>query len=430
MPPQRAEATAGITSSDCDLSPVDSVINGVNRQVGEYWYRAGKVDPSDPDDFHYLIEAWGWAPGHDSRQAVAKKVAFEIELDPYGNGFEHALFATDGGLTAGNRKEIYGDVYSGGDISIGNFTRTYANDSGFPGEGNMEVNGDFQISSGSNVDIEGYVKVNGYIDDNKSGSTYQSDVILLHDNPTSPYIDSYFKSATVNQTLFVAGPSSEVTGSVTAATEVYNATGIAPVQSLSLPTFVWNASDYSPAGTVWATWADFDAWYATNKSTLSGAHYVQDVGSYLLDLNGSYLSDHFVLVFDGSLTVKKAPSGSALAPAQIVLVGMNTTSDILMAQSANSIENVVHHLIVTQGSFGASNQSTIYGALYGNGDISTNRLEVHFRPPEDTTIGGFAFDPTAFDLFRPIPGVWREVPPSVDAVGLEMEPSGYYCTLP
>ena len=423
-------ANSGITTGVCDMTAVDSQINLTVRQVGEFWYRAEKIDPADPLDYRYLIESWGWSPGHDSRQAVAKKVMFEVELDPFGNGFDHAVFASGAGLTAGNRKEIYGDMYSAEDLVLDNFTRAYVNDSGYPGNGNLEVVGDLEISGGSNVDIEGYVKVNGYIDDNKVGSTYRDDVIILHDNPASARTVSYFRNATIAETIFAAAPATDVTGTISTATEVYNATGIAPVPSLALPAFTWDASSYTPAGVVYPSWADFDTWYSANKGALSGAHYVQDAGSYLLDFNGAYLTDHFLLAFDGSLTVKKTPSGSALAPAQIVLIGMNTTSDIILGQAANSIENVVHHLIKTEGSFGASNQSTIYGALYGYSDISTNRLEIHFRPPEDAIIGGFTFDPTAIDYFRPIPGVWRETPPLVDAVGITMEPSGYHCSLP
>ena len=381
-------------------------------------------------DQHYVIEAWGWAPGHASRQAVAKKVVFEVELEPYGGGFYDALFASDGGLQAGNRKEIYGDAYSGGTMTIGNFTRVYANDGGYPGDGNLDVLGDFEVTSGSNVEIEGYVKVNGYIDDRKTETLYRNDVIVLHDNVASPYTATYFESATINETLFVAGPASEVTGSVTAGTEVYDATGIPPVPAVVLPTFRWDATDYSPAGTEWTSWSDFDTWYTANKGNLSGAHHIADASSYVLDFGGAYLDDHFVLAFDGSLTVKKTLTGSALAPAQIVLAGLQSDSDVLLAQSANSIEDVVHHLVVTQGDFGASNQSTMYGALYGDGDISTNRLEIHFRPPPPEAIVGFEFHPSLADQFRPVPGVWREVPPAVDNTGLQTQPSGYYCNLP
>ena len=195
-------ATAGVTAGACMLAPVKSNTDGVERRVGEYWYRALKADPSDAMDLHYVIEAWGWGPGHDSRQSTARKVTFEVELEPYGYGFQHALFAS-GGLNAGNRKDIFGDVYSGGDMTIGNYTRVNANDGGYPGEGNIEAYGDISITAGSNVDVEGYVKVNGTIDDRKAGTRYRGDVILLH-KPGGP---SYFQNATINQTMFVTGDS-------------------------------------------------------------------------------------------------------------------------------------------------------------------------------------------------------------------------------
>ena len=66
---------------------------------------------------------------------------------------------------AGNRKEIYGDAYSGGDLEIGNFTRVYPNDDGAPGTGQVLVHRDLLISGGSNVEIAGEVKVNGFVED-------------------------------------------------------------------------------------------------------------------------------------------------------------------------------------------------------------------------------------------------------------------------
>lgn len=75
-------ANTGITAGVCQLTPVDSRVNGTPRQIGEYWYRATKVDPADPVDLRYLIESWGWAPAHDRRQSSAKKIEFEIELQP------------------------------------------------------------------------------------------------------------------------------------------------------------------------------------------------------------------------------------------------------------------------------------------------------------------------------------------------------------
>ena len=109
---------------------------------------------------------------------------------------------------------------------------------------------------------------------------------------------------------------------------------------------------------------------------------------------------------------------------------MTDSSDIMFAQAASSIENVVHHLVLTKGDFGAANQTTIYGAVYGANDVSTNRLEVHFRPPPDSIIDGFGFDVAAADQFRPIPGVWRETPPEVDSYGITDDFADYLCTYP
>lgn len=423
-------ADSGVTLGACDLTRVDATIDGSARQIGEYWYRASKVDPGNPSDRHYLIESWGWAPQHDRVQATVKKVVFEVELQPVGGGFNHALFAAEGGLIAGNRKEIYGDAYSGADLVISNFTRVFANDAGYPGDGNLEVYGDMYIGSGSNTDIAGSVSVNGYIDDRKGGTAYRGDVVMRHDNPASSLVGSYFKSATIDQTLFVAGPSTEVTGTVTAATEVYDATGLTPLPQISLPTFTWNPSDYSPAGQEWPTWAAFDTWYNANKGALSGAHYVRDPGAYTMDYGGAFLTGHFVLAFDGDLTIRKTPAGSSLAPAYIVWAGMQPTSDLTLAQSANSINGSVHHIGVTQGTFAATNQTTIYGALYGYQDASSNRLEIHFRPPPSEVVIGFEFDPALANRFLPEPGIWRETPPRVDGTGILKPGVGYYCNLP
>ncbi len=90
-----------------------------------------------------------------------------------------------------------------------------------------------------------------------------------------------------------------------------------------------------------------------------------------------------------------------------------------LANSSNSIKDQVHHLIYAGGTFGASQQTTISGAMYGDRDASSNRLEIHFRPPSTSAIAGFTFDPALADSFIPRPGTWREKPP--DALG---------CTLP
>jgi hypothetical protein len=355
----------------------------------------------------------------------------EVELVPIGGGFYYALFAADGGLTAGNRKEIYGDAYSGDDLTIGNFTRVYPNDDGAPGTGELLVYRDMLVGGGANVEIAGEVKVNGFVKDDSGGSfgTAGNDLIILNDTALSALAKSTFKKnqASVGRNLQVVGASSTVADPPSAAAYVWNATGIQPVPPLGLPAFVWNPETYLKAGmtaTAYDNWNDFTEWYNDHKNALTGAHYVKNAGPdpYTLNMGGVKLAGDFVLAFKGDLELKGTPNGvtnPALAPVTVVIAGIESTSDVTLSNSSNSIEGQVHHLIYAGGTFNASQQTTIYGAMYGDMDTSSNRLEIHFRPPSTSAIAGFAFDPALADLFIPRPGTWRETP--ADALG---------CTLP
>ncbi len=414
-------------SGECE---VETLQTADGDDAGEYWARATKTG-----DRKYLIEAWGWGPDTSSRQVVNKKVSFEVELVPLG-GFRHALFAADGGLQAGNRKEIYGDAFSGSNMVISNYTRVFRNDPGYPGIGNVTVAKDLIITSGSNPQIDGSVFVNGYIQDDKVGTNYLADVVARHSNPASPYTKSYFRKATIGGTLyFRTATGSLQAGSNVTGTVVYNANAYdQPFPNIALPAFTWNPSEYGPIGGVpslaavgsntWPSWASFQTWYSANKTNLRGAHYVNGGGT--LDLGGAYLTNHFLLATSDNLTLKGTAAGAApaLAPATVTLVVDNPNKRLTIAQSSNSIPNTVHHLIVSEGEFDASQQTTIYGSIYGKKDISQQRLEIHFRPPVDAITTGFTFDPNLADKFIPQPGVWREVGVS-DPVSLST-----YCTIP
>ena len=261
-------ATTGVTGTTCDLGTLETVVEGTNEVQGEYWVRAVPLAAARS----YLIESWGWAPSHTTLQSVAKKVVIEVELVPIGGGFYYALFAADGGLTAGNRKEIYGDAYSGKDLAIGNYTRVFPNDDGAPGTGQMLIYRDLLIGNGSNVQIAGEVKVNGFVKDDASAryGTAGNDLIILNDATLSSLPKSTFKNppGLVGRTLQVAGPASSVTNPPSASSYVYNATGIPPVPKITLPKFFWNATTYTDQGlatTVYNTWGDFLVWYNTNR---------------------------------------------------------------------------------------------------------------------------------------------------------------------
>ncbi|MDH5372865.1 MAG: hypothetical protein OEX97_07975, partial [Acidimicrobiia bacterium] len=64
------------------------------------------------------------------------------------------------------------------------------------------------------------------------------------------------------------------------------------------------------------------------------------------------------------------------------------------------------YVVYSKGTLGASNLSKIYGVVYGERDNSTNKLEVHFRPPKSDL--GFTFATNLRVMAQP--SVWREIP--------------------
>lgn len=417
--------TSGITSGQCDLVALQSVEGGTPKTVGEYWFRITDPTPGDPDDLIYRIESWGWAPDHTARQADVKKVDLEVKVFPR-EGFQYALFGAGGGLSANNRKEIYGDVYSASDAFFSNNTSVFDNGP-FPGDGDVEAYGSITIPNGSNVYIEGRVTSNGFIDDQNPGDTFVGDVIVVEDRNAPNAVDSaghdaYFKDAIIGGVVKLTGtlkPSSDING----ASLLEGATGLQPVALRNLPGFTWSPADYDPAEPIatYATWNDFlTTYYNGNKTSLTGAHYVQDSAMDVTwDTKNARFAKDFILVVDGKVTVKGEASTAASAspPVQVVVAGNQTTSKVTLAQNFFS-SNDLRWLVYSKGQFEASQVTTIYGSVYAYEDVSSNKLVVHYRPPQDDIIQGFVFADENYDAE---PGVWREIP----ADGLDS-----HCTLP
>lgn len=432
------EYTAGVTAGTCDLVAMQTVVEGVTEVVGEYWFRITDSTPTDIQDFVYRIEAWGWGPVHTARQATVKQVDLEVRLSPR-EGFTYGLFAAGGGVSLDNRKEIHGDVYSAFDVSLSNHNDILDNGS-FPGDGNVEVYGTLSVSSGSNIFIEGRTTTNGYINHDSPDDRYVGDVIVVEDRDPPNAVDAagndaYFRQAYVGGVVRLGGtlkPGSDLDpySGTDPVPVIEDAVGLEPVPLRALPSFTWDAADYSPAGLTYSTWSDFLTYYSANKTSLSGAHYVQDTGTYTWNLLNAKFADDFVLVVDGQLTMERAAGLTATAPkpVNVMVVANQTGGRISTGLNLYSSEDL-RFLIYSKGEFDASTLTTIYGAVYAEKDVSSQKLILFYRPIENELTKGFSF---TSEGFRAEPGVWREVPALVDETGI-LDPDGsptYHCTLP
>ncbi|MEX1287321.1 MAG: hypothetical protein AB1Z57_05210, partial [Acidimicrobiia bacterium] len=403
----------------CELVP--HVISAAGEQLGQYWVRVWEVDPSD---YLYQIESWGWSPDTTSRQVANQKVSIQVRLVPDADGFTNALFA-EANLSGLNRKEIYGDVYTGQTATVSNFTRIFPNDAGYIGTGRLRVRGDLMLGNGSNSEFWGTVQVQGVIRDDNPG-TYFADMDVHNDESVEPLTtfggESFFQNADVaGEARFKNNPgfSGSLSGTV-----VPGVTGLDEVPIIPLPTFTWNAGDYPTTPTVHASSAAFQTWFTTNKGSLSGVHFVPEATE--LDFtSGATLSDDFMVVVDGSVEVRSSPATAPSPdPIDLIVVQLDPNGRLTTSNKVVGSDGVLHHLLFTNGEFDAANQTTIYGAVYGKEDVSSNRLEVHFRPPEDSLVKGFDFMVPDPDSFVPQPLVWRSVPVS------QPTPITDYCGVP
>lgn len=406
----------GITGGKCDVQQLTTWIDGVEVLQGEYWSRATSIG-----DDRYEIEAWGWAPSRTARQSVLRKIEFDVDIIPLG-GFRDALFASAGGFDGSQRKVVYGNAYSGNDVTITNNTEIHQNEAPHVGDGSLSVYGNLEISPGSNSTIEGDVNVQGQIQDTK-GSNFLANVYIRADASIPGYTSSYFNNAIVEGEIKTAGLLDLASSFFKIGSPpVEGATDLVDVLEVDLPKFIFNPADY-PVVTVHADAAAFNLWIKTNKTTIQGVHHVLNGGDAVVNFHRAEFLDHTMVVIEkstdpthpnptGSVTITGTPAAGTTPegdPATVV-IAMTDTDGTLALSRVFSVPDEVHHLIYSNGAFGATNVVNIYGLIYGFEDVSSNLLEVHFREPDpDLVNNAFIFDPRLADEHIAEPGIWNNV---------------------
>ena len=409
----------------CTIQQLTTVVDGAPRIQGEYWVRVTHLGDLD---FH--IESWGWAPNRAARQSVAKKVELDIELIQL-DGFRSALFAAGGGFVGGNRKIVYGDVYSGSDVSITNQTTILANDPGWLGDGTFNVYGNLAVNG--LLQVAGDVNVQGWVNDSTAGTEYFSSVLIRNDAVNVPGGDTpnYMQSPEISNELKMVG-TLDPASSVTTGTGLWieNATDLIddPVLEINLPFFDWDpATDPGryPGLIVHPTVGDFQAWLSANSANVEGVHYISSAAGEDIRWRTLTFTNHTLVVVNGSVTLRDAPAGGSTpsgVPATLAIVQKDPTGDLLLGRNFKSLNNELHHLLYSAGGVGSVTNSLVYGVVYGFEDVSTNLLEIHFRPPADEVVGEFEFDLKIRDTLIPEPRLWRDLPPTVPF------PIETYCT--
>jgi len=393
--------TTSPEGSACVFSTVDT--SGTSGDpVGEYWVRATKTPGFT---MRYRIEAWAWAPSHTARQHSEKKIDFEIELRPFGGGFNFAVFTGLDGYAGGNNKKVWGDVYSAQDFDVANSSTVLPNDIPWPGTGAVSVVGDMAINNNANSQFAGDVKVNGDIDDQKVNTLYQSDVYIGGSS-------SYLKKPTILGSLSMTDGTAPG-GNMANVNQLLLGATWTPVEPLLLPDFDWSKAPNKQADINAGSWPPPNFDLGIDGQVTSYKFKPGDVDIDFSKVKAVH-GDVIIYIPDGDATLTKwqnVTTDASNTPVTVAVVVDKSTKTLNLAQSFKMDDTAgIHFLGYSAGTVATENNTVVYGTLYGEGGNQGNRSYIHFRPIADAVGSSFTFDPAAADQFVPQPRVWREIP--------------------
>ncbi len=253
----------------------------------------------------YRIEAVGQV---GTVESLATTRGLEVVMAPPPS-FQYAIFSLSD-VNTKNTNEIHGDIWANGSVTV------YQSDLV---EGSVNAATGFaQLEQASTV--TGDVWTGGYDATNNGiavalnatiggSATAGSTTPGCTDDP-GRFAYNITNNGTITGTATAWG---NVFGGGTAGGSQVGVCTAAPVTK-AIPNFMFNATNYDPAPTEYASVADFQAWLATggNRTNLSGVHYVQ--GSGVIDLDGVKIGgDTAVIAPDASISAEGGQGISEVA---------------------------------------------------------------------------------------------------------------------
>lgn len=223
----------------------------------------------------YQIDSEGSSGSHSS---LAASRTVRVILGPP-RSFEYALFSfTD--IDTKNNDYVDGDVWANGSVRV---------------DQNDQITGSVNAATGwvfldNNSSVDGDVIAGGYDPSTGNSITVNTGASIVGNATGASTVPGCTDDpARLNYKV-------EVVGSIGAATTWGYKTGSGSAGALTegvclaapatkpIPTFAYNAANYSPAPSEFVDVASFNSWLATHGSSLSGTYYVRGTGA--IDING------------------------------------------------------------------------------------------------------------------------------------------------
>jgi hypothetical protein len=385
------------TSCPTKASPVTGQVNGVSYR---WWIDQTQYSCAQVDEPNRYIVAQGWVgAGPNAPGAKRRQVEQQIKLKPL-DGFKYALFASPGGISASQKMDLEGDVYSAEDFTLAN--NSNIKNGGIVGQQGVTINGskiDKDIWSVGDIKMAatgghvlGDVKTSG--GPKLGGGTFAGDISA---------VGTIEKKAIAPGTIALGGTIKG--GRVKSA--------VTPPPKQTMPAFDPLAVTYSQP--TWTTAKAFNDHLTANRTNFTGIHRVTNTGTNEVLLSGNphwTVGGELVMVvadglirFAGDLKSTNVPAGGKLTLAVISLSGSDNAIRLTNQQTFPSDVSVL--LFAPNGCVNFENLKTFSGAVYAKCITSNNQMNLTYLQP--TTIPGVDWTTSSATRFEIEAHVFREV---------------------
>lgn len=382
-------AEAGINMAMNQLTTDASYASGsgvLAASAGEFDVTVEAIDTGNPDDIRRKIVATGYAPDRDSESHSVRKLEAEVAVNPT-DGFDFALFSEVLPISLGNGAEVDGDVYAANGLDSGNNAEFL---------GAITTSGGVQL--GNDAVVSGSIRADGTVSVGNNSSLQQNvyaggDVSLADGTTVAGFVQS---GGVVNM-----GNGTSVAGGV--------AQHSAPpeVETLSVPTFTWNAANYTPNGVTWSSTAAFYAsWKADANAGLPfhGHHRIGDADKLVLDAKWKMDND-VTIVTGGDVVIERDITNSTSNVLDLVII--STHANGVEIKNGVTIPDSIRLLVVApNGKVTINNAKHLTGAVYADEIDAGNEMDVTWAP---VLAPGFSWVDASSTHYDVVVHVLREV---------------------
>lgn len=361
-------ADPGFSGSSEDVSAGGITIGGFQTQV------------SVTGDLERLVVSTGTAGG-DTR-----RIAQTVTLDPLGE-FDFALFSNTS-ISASEHLIVGGDTFS-------NDTATFLQHTDVVGN----IVSPSSVTTGNNSTIDGDIRSGGDVFIHR-GTTVNGNVYATGDVTVEGHVTGDVQAQSITAC------DGCIEGTATAGVSVP-----APL-TRSLPTYTYNPIDYWPDVPTEMDPATFTAYWAANRTAMSGVfHVTGPTGDILGPVQRTTLAGDLTIITDRPVAIQRDFVTSDGSTRRLTVISTSTSDSPPAIDWTNNVTlpPTVQTFIYSLGTVRFANQKNFHGIVYAQrieqGQFFTVTFEPDLRedPPK-----GFTWTLASALEFDILPGVWRE----------------------